>query len=138
MSDPDGMAQKYRELIGKTSKPYTFETDQAKCLSDDWNDEDLDTQMKKRQLHNNALHQTANAIVKRAFLQHLNTLKPGDSVLVTVGGCGSGKGYTLKNTELGKNLTAEAKAVWDSAGDQNATENPWILEEATKRGLKVT
>ncbi len=138
MRDPDGMAQKYRELIGKTSKPYTFETDQAKCLSDDWNDPDLDTQMRKRQLHNNALHQTANAIVKRAFLQHLNTLKPGDSVLVTVGGCGSGKGYTLKNTELGKNLTAEAKAVWDSAGDQNATENPWILEEATKRGLKVT
>lgn len=138
MSDPDGMAHKYRDLISKTSKPYTFETDQAKCLSDDWNDTDLDTQMKKRQLHNNALHQTANAIVKRAFLQHLNTLKPGDNVLVTVGGCGSGKGYTLKNTELGKNLTAEAKAVWDSAGDQNATENPWILEECEKRGLKVT
>ena len=138
MSDPDGTAQQYRELIAKTSKPYTFETDQAKMLSKDWVDDDLDTQMKKRQMNNNALHQTANAIVKRAFLQHLNTLQPGDKVLVTVGGCGSGKGYTLKNTELGKNLTAEAKAVWDSAGDQNATENPWIQEEAEKRGLEVT
>lgn len=138
MKDPDGMAQQYRDLIAKTDKPYTFETDQAKVLSKDWCDSDLDTQMKKRQLYNNALHQTANAIVKRAFLKHLDTLQPGDNVLVTVGGCGSGKGYTLKNTELGKNLTAEAKAVWDSAGDQNATENPWILEEAKKRGLTVT
>ena len=138
MADPDGVALEYRKFIAKTDKPYTFETDQAKCLSDDWNDDDLDAQMAKRQSNNNALHQTANAVVKRAFLQHLNTLKPGDSVLVTVGGCGSGKGYTLKNTELGKNLTAQAKAVWDSAGDQNATENPWILEEASKRGLVVT
>ena len=138
MQDPDGMAAKYRDLISKTSKPYTFETDGAKCLSDDWNDADLDTQMKKRQLHNNALHQTANAIVKRAFLQHLNTLKPGDNILVTVGGCGAGKGFVLGKTDLGAGLTKEAKAVWDSAGDQNATENPWILEEATKRGLTVT
>lgn len=137
-SDPNGMAQKYRDYIAKTDKPYTFETDQAKMLSDDWVDEDLEKQMKKRQSYNNALHQTANAIVKRAFLQHLDTLSPGDNVLVTVGGCGSGKGYTLKNTELGKGLTAQAKAVWDSAGDQNATENPWILDEAQKRGLTVT
>ena len=138
MQDPDGVAQQYRELIRGTSKPYTFETDQAKCLSDDWNDENKELQRDKRHRNNNALHQTANAIVKRAFLQHLNTLQPGDSVLVTVGGCGAGKGFVLKNTQLGKNLTAQAKAVWDSAGDQNATENPWILEEATKRGLKVT
>lgn len=138
MADPDGLADKYRQLIAQTNKPYTFETDQAKQLSKDWMDENLDVQMQKRQLYNNALHQTANAVVKRAFVRHLDTLKPGDNILVTVGGCGSGKGYTLKNTELGKNLTAEAKAVWDSAGDQNATENPWILEEAKKRGLTVT
>lgn len=137
-SDPTGMANKYRDLLKNSSKPYTFETDQAKMLSDDWVDDDKAKQMQKRALYNNALHQTANAIVKRAFLGHLDTLQPGDNVLVTVGGCGSGKGYTLKNTEIGKNLTSEAKAVWDSAGDQNATENPWILEEAEKRGLTVT
>jgi hypothetical protein len=28
-------------------------------------------------------------------------------------------------------------AVWDAAGEQNATENPWILEECKKRGLKA-
>lgn len=138
MKDPNGMANEYRKLIAATDKPYTFETDQGKMLSNDWKDDDLETQMKKRQCNNNALHATANAIVKRAFLMHLDTLKAGDNVLVTVGGCGSGKGYTLKNTDLGKGLTAEAKAVWDSAGDQNATENPWILAEAEKRGLKVT
>jgi hypothetical protein len=30
-----------------------------------------------------------------------------------------------------------SKVVWDSAGDQNATENPWIQKEAESRGLKV-
>jgi hypothetical protein len=30
-----------------------------------------------------------------------------------------------------------SKAVWDSAGDQNATENPWIQSEAEARGLRV-
>lgn len=138
LSNPNKLANDYRELVYKSDKPYTFETDQAKMLSDDWMDGDNEKQMNKRQMNNNALHQVANAIVKRAFLHHLDSLKPGDNVLVTVGGCGAGKGYTLKNTELGKGLTAQAKAVWDSAGDQNATENPWILEEAEKRGLKVT
>ncbi len=137
-ADPDGMAHKYRQMIAKTSDPFTFETDGAKALSDDWNDEELEKQMVKRQSNNNALHATANAIVKRAFIQHLNTLKPGDNILVTVGGCGAGKGFVLGNTEQGKGLKAQAKAVWDSAGDQNATENPWILEEAAKRGLTVT
>jgi hypothetical protein len=28
--------------------------------------------------------------------------------------------------------------VWDSAGDQNATENPWLLREAARRGIPVT
>jgi hypothetical protein len=140
MENPAKMANQYRELVYKQegTKAYTFEVDQAKCFSDDWMDEDKQKQMTKRQTNNNALHQTANAVVKRAFLDHLDTLKPGDNVLVTVGGCGSGKGYTLKNTELGKNLGGQAKAIWDSAGDQNATENPWILAEAEKRGLNVT
>lgn len=136
-ADPSGMANKYRQHVYNSDKPYTFETDAAKLLSDDWVDTDQSKQMQKRAMYNNALHQTANAITKKAFLAHLDTLQAGDNVLVTVGGCGAGKGYTLKNTEKGKGLASSAKAVWDSAGDQNATENPWILEEATKRGLKV-
>ena len=34
-------------------------------------------------------------------------------------------------------IKQKAKVVWDSAGDQNATENTWIQQEAEKRGLKV-
>lgn len=137
-ANPDKMVDDYISMIQAGGNPITFETDLAKTLSHDWMDDDLDKQMKKRQLNNNALHQTANAIAKKAFLKHLDTLAKGDNVLVTVGGCGSGKGYTLKNTERGKQMKGNAKAVWDSAGDQNATENPWILQECEKRGLKAT
>lgn len=137
-ANPDKMVADYMKLIQEGGNPTTFETDLAKCLSHDWMDDDLNKQMQKRQLNNNALHQTANAIAKKAFLKHLDTLQKGDNVLVTVGGCGSGKGFTLKNTDRGKALKAGAKAIWDSAGDQNATENPWILEECKKRGLKAT
>src|SRR5262249_17451605 len=92
---------------------------------------------KNRATLNLALHQTANAIAKRAFVQHLNTLKEGDEILVTVGGCGAGKGYALGNVPEALAMKDRSKAVWDSAGDQNATENPWIQSEAEARGLKV-
>jgi hypothetical protein len=50
----------------------------------------------------------------------------------------SGKGYALENVPQAKELASKAAVVWDSAGDQNSTENAWILSEAEKRGLKVT
>lgn len=68
---------------------------------------------------------------------HLDTLKRGDELLVTCGGCGSGKGFALKMIPKAKEMKARSKGVWDSAGDQSATENPWIQEEAEHRGLKV-
>jgi hypothetical protein len=129
--------------------PPTFETDAAKTLSPYWDspalNKNLAMRSKNRATYNTALHQTANAICKRAFVQHLDTLNPGDEILVTVGGCGAGKGYSQeKNKETGEpncapaaELLKRAAVVWDSAGDQNATENPWILQEARKRGLKV-
>ncbi len=67
----------------------------------------------------------------------MGTLQKGDEVLVTVGGCGAGKGFALKNIPKALELKKKSKIVWDSAGDQSATENPWIQEEAEKRGLKV-
>jgi hypothetical protein len=70
-------------------------------------------------------------------VSHLDTLKEGDEIMVTVGGCGAGKGFALKNVPEALEAKGQAKAIWDSAGDQNATENPWILAEAEKRGLKV-
>ena len=141
-ADPDGVASSFRSIVTKTTKPGdppTFGTDDAKVLTDAWDAPDmpLETRSQNRATLNVALHQTANAIAKRAFVQHLDTLQPGDEVMVTVGGCGAGKGFALKNVPDALEMKKRSKVVWDSAGDQNATENPWILEEAQKRGLKV-
>jgi len=138
---PDKVAADYRAGVLATTKPGdppTFETDGAKCLASVWMDKDLNTQCVNRATLNTALHGTANAIAKRAFLQHLDTLKPGDNVLVTCGGCGSGKGYSLKNVPEALAVKTASKAVWDSAGDQNASENRWVQRECEKRGLTAT
>ena len=57
--------------------------------------------------------------------------------MVTVGGVGSGKGYSLGKVPEVVAMKSRSKAVWDSAGDQNATENPWVQKLAIDRGLKV-
>lgn len=139
-NNPDQVAADFRDVIRSSLKPGeapTYGTDDAKVLADAWSHPDIETRAKNRATLNLALHQTANAITKRAFLQELDTLKAGDELLVTVGGCGAGKGYALKNVPQALELKQRAKAVWDSAGDQNATENQWIQQEAEKRGLKV-
>jgi hypothetical protein len=137
--NPEKVAGDFLALVMKGTKPGeapTFGTDDAKVLTDVWSVQDQTQRAQNRATLNTPLHQTANAIAKRAFLQHLDTLKPGDEVLVTVGGCGAGKGYALKNVPKALEIKARSKCVWDSAGDQDATENPWIQEEAEKRGLK--
>ena len=48
----------------------------------------------------------------------------------------SGKGYALGRVDETKALAQQVGAIWDSAGEQNGTEAPWVLEEAKKRGLK--
>jgi hypothetical protein len=136
-SDPDGVSSQFLELVKSQGDPPTFGTDDAKCLTDAWSHPDPETRAKNRATLNVVLHQTANAIAKRAFVQHLDTLSEGDEIMVTVGGCGAGKGFALKNNPDALEMKSRAKAVWDSAGDQNATENPWILKEAEERGLKV-
>lgn len=141
-TDPDGMAERFVKLIEKSTKegePFTFGTDDAKVLHKAWSSESLTLEQRaaNRATLNCALHQVANAIAKRAFVQYLDTLKAGDEIMVTVGGCGAGKGYALKNVPQALDMKKSSKVVWDSAGDQNATENPWIQEEAEKRGLVV-
>ncbi len=134
------MVDDYHKLVmddaAKGGVP-TFGTDDAKMLHHAWRGDGITLEQRaiNRATLNCSLHQAANAITKRAFLKHLDTLKPGDEVLVTVGGCGAGKGYALKNVPQALEMKKRAKAVWDSAGDQNATENPWIHEELVKRGL---
>lgn len=140
--NPDKMAKDFLKLVTSTTKPgeaATFGTDDAKALTNAWHDPKMSLEQRSinRATLNTPLHQTANAIAKRAFLKHLDTLKKGDEVMVTVGGCGSGKGFAIKNVPLVLDMKKKAKAIFDSAGDQNATENPWVLKEAKKRGLKV-
>lgn len=138
--NPDKVAGDFRVLVHnarKPGEPPTFGTDDAKALTRAWSHKDPVTRAKNRATLNTALHQTANAIAKRAFVHELDTLKKGDEILVTVGGCGSGKGFALKNVPEALSMKSRSKVVWDSAGDQNATENVWIQREAEKRGLKV-
>jgi HK97 family phage portal protein len=136
-SDPEKVSSQFRDLVVAQGDPPTFGTDDAKCLTSAWSHPDPEVRAENRATLNTILHQTANAIAKRAFLQHLDTLKEGDEIMVTVGGCGAGKGFALKNVPAAMEMKSRAKVVWDSAGDQNATENPWILKEAESRGLKV-
>lgn len=139
--DPDKVSRDFLEMTKRNTKsgePPTFGTDDAKVLHPAWGHPELslEDRSKNRATLNLALHQTANAIAKRAFLQHLDSLQAGDEVLVTVGGCGAGKGYALKNVPEALSMKQKAKAVWDSAGDQNATENVWLQRELQKRGLR--
>jgi len=135
--DPEKMVDAYEALMETKGKSGTYETDAAKAISRFWNDDDQEIQASKRGVFNTALHQTANAIVKKAFLRRLDSMKPGDQIMVTNGGVGSGKGHSLGSVDEAIAMKGASGAVWDSAGDQNATENPWILAEAKKRGLKV-
>lgn len=132
------MTNDFLDIVKSGKKPPTFGTDDAKILSAAWSGDEGEDRSSRRALFNTALHQTANAIAKRAFMKHLDSMEKGQSILVTVGGCGAGKGYSLKNVPVAQEAASKCHAVWDSAGDQNATENPWIQEEAEKRGLNVT
>jgi hypothetical protein len=143
--DPDGMARKYLAMIEASNSPNKFEADAAKNLFEPWAGKDLPPEQRAdlRSTMNTPLHQTANAIAKRAFMMKMDEMSDADKVkgiLVTVGGCGAGKGFALKT--LGDKIpelnSTRYGGVWDSAGDQNATENPWILKEAAARGVKVT
>jgi len=156
-SDPEAMTKKYADAVIKIAAAKkdvpTFVTDDTKVLSPDYSgdkplsemsDEERAELGAKRARNNTLLHQTANAVAKRAFVAYLDELEklpegdPKRSVLVTSGGCGSGKGFSLKNNQEAISLKSSGiGAVWDAAGEQNATENPWILDECKKRGLKA-
>lgn len=164
--NPDAMARELREkmkqgLIG--DHPNHFSTDEAKLMSPDYAGrgaklETLQARLKKgepltpddlklidelktrRAIFNVPTHQTANALVKRAFLQRLDELAADTSkqhtVLITAGGVGAGKSYAIKNVARAQELGKVADAVWDSAGEQCATELPWLMAELQKRNIK--
>ena len=162
LADPDGMAEKYLKALRKGKvgvAPNVFATDDVKALNPDWNPmgtggepgAELTPEAKKAMAkYNAAVHQTANAIAKRAFVKYLDDvvakLPPERrSVLVTQGGCAAGKGSSLSRAQDPNDphygmlpATEQVGAVYDSAGEQNATENAWVYEECRKRGIKAT
>lgn len=154
-TDPDGMAGQLVQAMqnGMGDGPNIFATDEAKGLLPEWKGSkvtgpdgksDLSPETKAfRSKYNTALHQTANAVTKRAFMKYLDdvvTKLPDDQrqVLVTAGGVAAGKGYAIANVGAVNEISKLAAATWDSAGEQNSTELPWIAEECKKRGIKMT
>jgi hypothetical protein len=155
LDDPDKMVAEYNALQNKVvgekngqpkyaigDGPHVFNADDAKVLSHDYHprDKSPEEQLAAKALFNTAVHQTATAIAKRAFVKHLDSVKnlppERQKVLVTAGSVAVGKGFSLKSNERGKEMAALAGAVWDATGEANSTENTWILDECRKRGLK--
>jgi uracil-DNA glycosylase family 4 len=143
--DPDALVRAYREKLAKGEigdAPNIYNTDDAKLLSPDYNPQGVsEEELKAARAENNILvHQTANAVAKRAFLERLDELEklPPDqrTVLVTSGGVAAGKGYALGKVPQAQEIASKVGAVWDAAGEQNATENPWILKECERRGIR--
>jgi hypothetical protein len=143
--NPEGAAKAFHESCEKNN--WVFETDAAKNLLPEWSRPDLPKDEKTvhperaqfRGKYNAVLHQAANAIAKRAFVSRLDEIAnlPEDKrkVLVTSGGVAAGKGSALAaQPDLAKSVAA----TWDAAGEQNATENEWLLEECKKRGIRPT
>ena len=144
-ADPAGMADAFYDVAKKSN--FIFETDAAKALMPEWTRPDLPPDEKGKPIHperaqaralyNTALHQTANAVVKRAFMRRLDEIakmpEGQRKILVTSGGVAGGKGSALgARPELAQSVAA----TWDAAGEQNGTENPWLMEECEKRGIK--
>lgn len=147
-ADPQKFVERYRAMVDAEGGVPTFVTDDAKgaLRPEQWLGADGITHEVKEFRSsgaNAAMHQAAHAVTQMAFVEQLDELSklpPGDpkrNVLVTNGGCGAGKGYALKQG-LSADFKQKFGAIWDAAGEQSGLDNKWIIEEAAKRGVKVT
>lgn len=102
-----------------------------------------------QQQNNTVLHQTANVLAKETLRREIESRKAnGEEVnlMVTSGGCAVGKGFGLepdgrkaiRENTSDKSLVSDYERrttpnrnmiIWDSAGDQNATELPWVASQ---------
>jgi hypothetical protein len=120
-----------------------FEVDAMKRLYDPYGRDKKPASADERALRleiNHALHPTAVAVARLAFLKQLDELAklpdddPHKSVMVTCGGCAAGKSDMFKMiARLRGDLPFGA--VWDAAGEGDARENQWILEACKSRGI---
>ena len=150
--DPEGMTAKYIDDVLanalRDGTPPTFETDEAKMQFGSYSGAGLEDNAEvlgNRAKYSTPLHPTAHALNKKAFITYLDRLKSeGKEVnaVITSGGVASGKGYCTTNPnaapESVRNLVGQASCVFDAAGEQNGTDNPWIAEELDKRGQHGT
>src|SRR5439155_23272191 len=135
-ANPAGLSRYYLWQVMSSDKPNTFSTDDAKALSQDYQTPQA------RAAHNDVLHKAANAIAKRAFVTYLDEVVsklPADrqTILVTAGGVAAGKGFAIDNADATKGLAQHVGAIWDTAGEQNGTELPWVQKQAQDRGMHV-
>lgn len=111
--------------------------------------DELNNYLSFQQRNNTVLHQTANVLAKETLRREIESRKAnGEEVnlLVTSGGCAVGKGFGLeevgrraiRDNTSNKSLVDDYNArttpdrnmiIWDSAGDQNATELPWVASQ---------
>ena len=111
--------------------------------------DELNNYLSFQQRNNTVLHQTANVLAKETLRREIESRKAnGEEVnlMVTSGGCAVGKGFGLetlgrqaiRDNTPDKSLVDDYNArttpnknmiIWDSAGDQNATELPWVASQ---------
>jgi hypothetical protein len=146
--DPAGAVEAARRLAiaaGSPAQP-VFEVDAMKYLFHGYGTARApvdEAQRRMRLTQNHALHPSAVAVARLAFLARLDELQalpasdPARVVFVTSGGCAAGKGdlFAMSRSVVAPGL--RFGAVWDAAGEGNALENPWILAAARARGLQV-
>lgn len=141
-ADPKGTVAEFAAHVGDS---HIYEVDMAKRCFSEWGTAKApanDAEKRVRAEANTALHATAVTIAKAAFLKRLDELQklpddhPEKTVLVTSGGCAAGKGSL---TDMLKVRQPDLKfgATWDAAGEGDALENKWIMQEANKRGIHV-
>lgn len=125
---------------------FVFETDGAKKLYAPYGagkKPKTPEQAQVRAAANHALHPTAVAIARAAFLKRLDelarlpTTDVHRSVFVTNGGCAAGKGSLCDLVAQMHGGRFDFGAVWDAAGEGEGLENAWVLAQCQKRGLQV-
>lgn len=146
-ADLPSIVERFYASSKKADGSHTFEVDGAKKMYAAYGAgaaPDGADQLHVRATANHALHPTAVAIARVAFLQHLDAMAslpadhPQRAILVTNGGCAAGKGSLTDIVKGNAGGKFKFGGVWDSAGEGDASENMWILKAAQARGLKVT
>jgi len=111
------VARDYLALVAGSKDPKVFSTDDAKALSSDYNPPGAPEQdaLAAGCRMNLAVHNTANAVAKRAFLMRLDKIaaarRAKKRVVVTDGGVGAGKIYAIENNSHACQLMMDADAV---------------------------